>query len=121
MREGGATGNAVTLRKKNYDHTSNYYVAIANIKGDEDVCGLAWIDISNGFLIGSSTPAGIGANLPHPAEEIVISQSLYENTKLRSALPVDDKAITLEAASFFDSQMAQARLKSALTLQRWTV
>ena len=47
----------------------------------------------------------------------MLSESLYANDKVRSALFLDERSLTIESANYFDSQLAVERLQSEFGLK----
>ena len=101
--------------------SSNYLAALARSRNTEtnEELAIAWIDISTGeFNVTATSEAELSATIARiEPRELVLSQSLYENTELHSRLMMEESALTVESASFFDSQLSAERLRNAFSLQ----
>ncbi|MEO0327050.1 MAG: DNA mismatch repair protein MutS [Pseudomonadota bacterium] len=112
------TPGTITEEKLLDPTSSNFLMAIAKVRRNEDQkpVGLSWIDISTGaYFVSACSQQHLAAAIASvEPREIVLSETLYQDEDFRSALiNMDDRSITLEAPSFFDSQMAEERLKAA--------
>lgn len=109
------TPGTVTEEKLLDPASSNFLCVLARIKQGEknSEMAIAWIDISTGsFRVCKTSVKELGATLARiEPRELVMSEALYHDDEIRSRIALDDRAITLEVAGFFDSQMAESRLK----------
>jgi len=109
------TPGTVTEEKLLDPAASNFLSVLTRIKKSEDKSemAIAWIDISTGsFRVCKTSVRELGATLARiEPRELVMSEALYHDEDIRSRIQLDERAITLETVSFFDSQMAEARLK----------
>jgi len=109
------TPGTVTEEKLLDPAASNFLAVLTRVKKGEQAqeMAVAWIDISTGsFRVCQTSPRELGATLARiDPRELVMSEALYHDEDVRSRIMLDDRAITLETGSFFDSQMAEARLK----------
>ncbi|MDJ0612587.1 MAG: DNA mismatch repair protein MutS [Rhizobiaceae bacterium] len=108
------TPGTITEEKLLDPASSNFLVTLVRIRRGESESDLAlsWIDISTGsFSVCSTSLMELGATLARlEPRELVLSDTLYHEEEIRSRIHLDDRAITIEANSFFDSQLAQERL-----------
>lgn len=107
------TPGTITEEKLLEPSQSSHLCAVSRVReSEEDVFGVSWVDISTGqFRVQSVSQRGLGATLARiEPDELVISEKLYHEPGIRERLPVDDRALTLEAQPFFDSQTAHTRL-----------
>ena len=115
------TPGTITEEKLLDGSASNFLATLSRLKTGEtsNELAIAWIDISTGsFRVTSTSESALGATIARlEPKELVLSQTLYEDEDIRSRLLLDERAITLEVPSFFDSQMAAERLKSAFGLK----
>jgi len=109
------TPGTVTEEKLLDPASSNYLATLSRIRKDETSSELAvaWIDISTGsFHVAQTALQSLGATLARiDPREIVLSESVYNDPEIREKITLNEKSITIEAATFFDSQMAMERLK----------
>jgi DNA mismatch repair protein MutS len=109
------TPGTVTEEKLLDPSASNFLATLSRVrKGEDDAdMALAWIDISTGsFRVIKITPKELGAALARiEPRELVMPESIYSDPDLRPLILLDEKAITIESPTFFDSQMAVERLK----------
>lgn len=110
------TPGTVTEEKLLDPSASNYLATLARIKKSEDSfeMAIAWIDISTGnFRVTQVSPQELGAALARiEPRELVMPESIYNDPDIKQMILLDEKAITLESPTFFDSQMAVERLKT---------
>lgn len=114
------TPGTITEEKLLEPSSSNYLCTLARVREDDgDTHALSWIDISTGvFRVMKVARDEVGAAIARiEPRELVLSERLYHDDGIRDALPLDDAAITLEAHTFFDSQMAEERLKMAFRIK----
>jgi len=109
------TPGTVTEEKLLDPASSNYLATLSRIRKDETAYELAvaWIDISTGsFHVSQTSLQSLGATLARiEPRELVLSENVYSEPTIRQKITLDEKAITIESATFFDSQMAMERLK----------
>lgn len=114
------TPGTVTEEKLLDPSASNYLATLTRIKKGENSfdMAIAWIDISTGsFRVTHINPQELGASLARiEPRELIMPESIYEDPDLRPLIMMDEKAITLESPSFFDSQMAVQRLKETFNV-----
>ncbi len=110
------TPGTVTEEKLLEPSASNFLATLARVRRgeDRDEIALAWIDISTGaFRICATSSDNLGSDLSRiEPRELVLSEALYHDDTIRSRIHLDERAITLEAATFFDSQLGAQRLKA---------
>jgi len=115
------TPGTVTEEKLLDPASSNFLCVLARVKQGEgkSEMAIAWIDISTGsFRVCKTSPRELGATLARiEPRELVMSEALYHDEDIRARIMLDDRAITLETVSFFDSQMAEARLKETFEVK----
>lgn len=115
------TPGTVTEEKLLEPSASNYLATLARVRKGETGAdyALAWIDISTGdFRICSTSPEQLGADLSRiEPREVILSDPVYRDESLRSRIHLDERAITIEAATFFDSQLAEQRLKEVFDVK----
>ena len=115
------TPGTITEEKLLDPGTSNFLATLVCIRrgSPEEVFAISWIDISTGsFSVSSSNLREIGALISRlEPKELIMSETLYHDTGLRERLLVDDRIITIEDPTFFDSQLATDRLTSAFGVQ----
>ena len=115
------TPGTVTEEKLLDPGGSNFLAALSRLKENETEASfaLSWIDISTGeFRVASSLQSELAATIARiEPRELVLSESLYANDKVRSALFLDERSLTIESANFFDSQLAVERLQSEFGLK----
>ena len=115
------TPGTVTEEKLLDPGDSNFLAALARSRDNETQASfaLSWIDISTGeFHVTSSIQAELAAIIARiEPRELVLSENLYADDQIRSALYLDDRAITIESGNFFDSQLAIERLNSEFKLK----
>ena len=108
------TPGTVTEEKLLDPSSSNFLATLARIKQGENEyeMAIAWIDISTGsFRVTQVSPQELGAALARiDPRELVLSQSIYDDQDIKQMILMDEKAITIESPTFFDSQMAINRL-----------
>ncbi len=111
------TPGTITEEKLLDPTASNFLAALSRNKSDADnqEFGFSWIDISTGsFCVTSSSLRELGALIARiEPRELVLSDTLYNDANIRNAILLDDRALTLESQTFFDSEMAKDRLKEA--------
>jgi DNA mismatch repair protein MutS len=94
---------------------SNFLATLVRVKAasGHGEFALARIDISTGhFLVLETALENLSTTLARlDPQELVLADTLYHDDEIRSKLFLDDRAITLESVSFFDSQLAEDRLK----------
>ncbi len=114
------TPGTITEEKLLDPASSNFLATLVRVRSGETEheLALSWIDISTGsFSVCTTSYAELGATLARlEPRELVLSETLYHDEELRSRIHLDDRAITIEAVSFFDSQMAQERLKETFKI-----
>lgn len=110
------TPGTITEEKLLEPAATNYLAAIARVKQgeDSDQLALSWIDISTGaFRICPTDIGRFSSDLSRiDPRELVISEGLFHDESVRSRIHLDERAISIEAPTFFDSQMAVERLKT---------
>lgn len=115
------TPGTVTEEKLLDPSASNYLATLARIKKDEDSfeMAIAWIDISTGnFRVTQVCQQELGAALARiEPRELVMPESIYNDPDVKQMILLDEKAITIESPTFFDSQMAVERLKSTFDVK----
>lgn len=115
------TPGTVTEEKLLDPSSSNYLATLARIKKDEDSfeMAIAWIDISTGnFRVTQVSQQELGAALARiEPRELVMPESIYNDPDVKQMILLDEKAITLESPTFFDSQMAVERLKTTFDVK----
>ncbi len=115
------TPGTVTEEKLLDPSASNFLATLARIKyGEADFeMAIAWIDISTGsFRVTQVSLQELGSALARiEPRELVLPDSIYNDTDVRPLIMMDEKAITIESATFFDSQMAVDRLKETFNVK----
>ena len=111
------TPGTITEEKLLDPGASNFLATMVCVRRgspDEQVA-IAWIDISTGkFSVESTNVRELGALVARlDPKELVMPETLYHDPEIRERLFIDDRAITLEDATFFDSQLAKDRLTGA--------
>ncbi len=110
------TPGTVTEEKLLDPSSSNFLATLARIKKSEDSyeMAIAWIDISTGnFRVTQVSQQELGAALARiEPRELVMPESIYNDPDIKQMILLDEKAITIESPTFFDSQMAVERLKA---------
>ncbi len=109
------TPGTITEEKLLEPSASSYLATLARARdGGREGFAIAWIDISTGdFRVATAGKEEISASIARiDPRELVISEPLYHEDGIRERLPIGDRAITLEAQSFFDSQTALVRLET---------
>ncbi|MEO1141481.1 MAG: DNA mismatch repair protein MutS, partial [Pseudomonadota bacterium] len=111
------TPGTVTEEKLLDPSQSSFLATLARVKQGEteDDFAIAWIDISTGsFRVSPTSIKDLGAALARiEPRELVLPDSLYHDPEIRQKILLDERSLTLEAVSFFDSQMAIERIKEA--------
>ncbi len=111
------TPGTVTEEKLLDPSQSSFLATLARVKQGEteDDFAIAWIDISTGsFRVSPTSIKDLGAALARiEPRELVLPDSLYHDPEIRQKILLDERSLTLEAVSFFDSQMAVERIKEA--------
>jgi len=114
------TPGTITEEKLLDPASSNFLATLVRVRSGEaeSDLALAWIDISTGsFSVCSTSRSELGATLARlEPRELVLSDGLYHDEDIRSRIHMDDRSITIEAISFFDSQLAQERLKETFNV-----
>ena len=114
------TPGTITEEKLLDPVSSNFLATLVRVRSGEaeHELALAWIDISTGsFSVSSTSYSEVGATLARlEPRELVLSETLYQDENLRSRIHLDDRAITIEAPSFFDSQLAHERLRETFKI-----
>ncbi|MGI9350439.1 MAG: DNA mismatch repair protein MutS [Rhizobiaceae bacterium] len=109
------TPGTITEEKLLEPSASNFLAALSrNRRGEEgDLYGLAWIDISTGaFRVCETTLVQLSSDLSRvDPRELVLTENLYQDDSIRSRIHLDERSITIEASTFFDSQTGLQRLK----------
>lgn len=115
------TPGTVTEEKLLDPSASNFLATLSRIRHDEDSfeMAMAWIDISTGnFSVTQVAQQELGAVLARiEPRELVMPESIYNDADIRQMILLDEKAITIESPTFFDSQMAVERLKSTFNVK----
>ncbi|MEM9279283.1 MAG: DNA mismatch repair protein MutS [Pseudomonadota bacterium] len=115
------TPGTITEEKLLEPSASNYLAALSRIRRGEnsDEYALSWIDISTGsFRVCSTDLAQLGSDLSRiEPRELVLAEGLYHDDRVRERIHLDEQAITIEATTFFDSQMAVERLKDVFSVK----
>ncbi len=115
------TPGTVTEEKLLDPSASNFLATLARIKKDENSfeIAIAWIDISRGsFRVTKVSPQELGAVLARiEPRELVMPESVYNEPDIKQKIMLDEKAITIESPTFFDSQMAIERLKETFNVK----
>ena len=115
------TPGTVTEEKLLDPSASNFLATLARIKqGEEEFdIAIAWIDISTGsFRVTKVNPQELGAALARiEPRELVMPESIYNDPAIKQKIMLDEKAITIESPTFFDSQMAVERLKQTFNVK----
>lgn len=115
------TPGTVTEEKLLDPASSNFLATLARIKTDETTneLAIAWIDISTGsFRVSQTSLASLGATLARiEPRELILSESIYNDPDIKQKIMLDEKAITIESPTFFDSQMATQRLKETFKVK----
>ncbi len=110
------TPGTLTEEKLLDPSSSNFLATLVRIRKGEDASemAIAWVDISTGaFHVTQTTEAEFGATLARiEPRELVLSQTLYDDHDLRSRMMLGDDALSVEVPRFFDSQIAEERLKA---------
>jgi len=80
---------------------------------------IAWIDISTGsFRVTRVSQQELGAALARiEPRELIMPESIYSDPDIKQMILLDEKAITIESPTFFDSQMAVERLKDTFNVK----
>ncbi len=109
------TPGTLTEEKLLDPSSSNFLASLARVRESETASELAiaWVDISTGsFRVTHTTIETLGSAIACiDPKELVLSRSLYEDQEVRTRIPLDDSALTVESPSLFDSQSASERLK----------
>jgi len=115
------TPGTVTEEKLLEASSSNYLATLARVKQGENnhEMAIAWIDISTGtFRVTATNEREFAATLARiEPKELVLSETLYHDENIRSRIMMDERALTLEMPSFFDSQVAVQRLNTAFKVK----
>ena len=115
------TPGTVTEEKLLDPSSSNFLATLARVKQGEDKfdIAIAWIDISTGsFRVTQVNPQELGAALARiEPRELVMPESIYNDPDIKQKILLDEKAITIESPTFFDSQMAIERLKETFNVK----
>lgn len=115
------TPGTVTEEKLLDPSASNFLATLARIKNGEDSheMAIAWIDISTGnFRVTQVSHQELGAALARiEPRELIISEAIYNDPDVKQMILLDEKAITIESPTFFDSQMAVERLKATFDVK----
>jgi len=92
----------------------NYLMSVAHIKSQGDRFSCAWIDISTGdFFVSETSLGGLPTLIARlDPGEIILPQSLFEDTHLRDLWLEHDKALMPLDKSFFDSAQAERKIKN---------
>ncbi|MEM9330282.1 MAG: DNA mismatch repair protein MutS [Pseudomonadota bacterium] len=110
------TPGTITEEKLLEPSASNFLAALTRIRSseDSDSFALAWIDISTGsFQICSTGLSSLSSDLSRiEPRELVLADTLYHDEDVRSRIHLEERALTIESGTFFDSQMALKRLES---------
>ncbi len=111
------TPGTVTEEKLLDPSQSSFLATLARVKHSEteDAFAIAWIDISTGsFRVSPTSLKDLGAALARiEPRELVLPDSLYHDPDIRQKILLDERSLTIESVSFFDSQMAIERIKEA--------
>ena len=109
------TPGTVTEEKLLDPSQSSFLATLARVKQGEteDKFAIAWIDISTGsFRVSPTSIKDLGAALARiEPRELVMPDSLYHDPEIRQRILLDERSLTIETVSFFDSQMAIERIK----------
>jgi len=115
------TPGTVTEEKLLDPSSSNFLATLARIKRGENSfeMAIAWIDISTGnFRVTQINLQELGATLARiDPRELVMPESIYSDPNIKQLIMMDEKAITIESPTFFDSQMAIDRLKETFNVK----
>ena len=115
------TPGTVTEEKLLDPSASNFLATLSRIKHGENTfeMAIAWIDISTGsFRVTQVSQQELGATLARiDPRELVMPESIYSDPDIKQLIMMDEKAITLESPTFFDSQMAVERLKETFKVK----
>jgi len=115
------TPGTVTEEKLLDPSASNYLATLSRIKKGEDdfEMAIAWIDISTGsFRVTRVSQQELGAALARiEPRELIMPESIYSDPDIKQMILLDEKAITIESPTFFDSQMAVERLKDTFNVK----
>ncbi len=115
------TPGTVTEEKLLDPSRSNFLATLARIKQGESEheMAIAWIDISTGsFRVTKVSIQELGSALARiEPRELVMPESIYSDENIKQKIMLDEKAITIESPTFFDSQMAIERLKETFNVK----
>ena len=115
------TPGTVTEEKLLDPSASNFLATLTRIKQSENSfeMAIAWIDISTGsFRVTQVSLQELGAALARiEPRELVMPESIYSDPDIKQKIMIDEKAITIESPTFFDSQMAVERLKQTFNVK----
>ena len=115
------TPGTVTEEKLLDPSSSNFLATLARIKESENKyeMAIAWIDISTGsFRVTQVSSQELGSALARiEPRELVMPESIYSDASIKQKILLDEKAITIESPTFFDSQMAIDRLKETFNVK----
>ena len=109
------TPGTITEEKLLDPSSSNFLATLARVRTGEDKSqmAVAWIDISTGSFRVTETEADqLGALISRiEPRELVLSEKLHQEEDIRQRILLDERALTLESPTFFDSQLGVERLK----------
>ncbi len=115
------TPGTVTEEKLLDPSASNFLATLARIKQGENKfeMAIAWIDISTGsFRVTQVSTQELGAALARiDPRELIMPESIYSDPDVKQRIMIDEKSITIESPTFFDSQMAIERLKETFNVK----
>ena len=115
------TPGTITEEKLLEPSASSYLAALSRVRrGEEqDHFALAWIDISTGtFRVCETALAQLNSDLSRiDPRELILADNLYHDNTIRSRIHLDERAITIESSSFFDSQAGLQRLEETFEVE----
>jgi len=100
--------------------SSSWLAVLARTGGQSDRASyaLAWVDLSTGaFHVASVSATELAALIARVAPcELVMADTLYHDETIRGRILLDDRAISIETAGFFDSTLGEERMKKSFGL-----
>ncbi|MEM7290072.1 MAG: hypothetical protein AAF412_06845 [Pseudomonadota bacterium] len=117
------TPGTITEEKLLEPSASNFLAAISRTRSGSNEEGeqlaVSWIDISTGsFAVSETSRRELGSFIARlEPRELIISEALYHDAGIKEKIQLDERAITIEVNSFFDSQIAVERLKQAFGIK----